>query len=231
MEKELVPSKESSRSISRVEGIRPSDLLTTLYFLGNVNRTKFSFDPNLLVNEIKPYGDDWKQYNPRKFGFNRFGLSLTSLDGGMSGIPDLDSLLEYNAINGTDYNEGDFRTPTELLRTSKSLQGGLVDLLPHLGRSHIINLKKGGFFPPHRDSYHLSPNVFRLFAMISGTEDSYKFLIDDKNYYFQPGKIYLFNSMLAHSVFSFSDYMKMLVLNVDLTPTAVKLVLRNIMPT
>ena len=35
------------------------------------------------------------QYNPRK-KVDREGLSITSLDGGLSGIPDLDSLREYN---------------------------------------------------------------------------------------------------------------------------------------
>ena len=38
---------------------------------------------------------EYVKYNPRK-DIDRWGLSLTSLDGEMSGIPDLDSLLEYN---------------------------------------------------------------------------------------------------------------------------------------
>ena len=37
---------------------------------------------------------DWVKYNPRK-DVNRWGLSITSLDGGLSGVPDLDSLYEY----------------------------------------------------------------------------------------------------------------------------------------
>ena len=40
------------------------------------------------------------RYNPRH-DVNRWGLSITSLDGGLSGIPDLDSLHQYNIENNT----------------------------------------------------------------------------------------------------------------------------------
>ena len=43
---------------------------------------------------------DWVKYNPRK-DINRWGLSITSLDGGITGVPDLDSLYEYNKENKT----------------------------------------------------------------------------------------------------------------------------------
>src|SRR5210317_309022 len=57
---------------------------------------------------------NWVKYNPRK-DVNRWGLSVTSLDGGLSGVPDLDSLLEYNKENGTSYTEKDFDKPTAVL--------------------------------------------------------------------------------------------------------------------
>ena len=53
------------------------------------------FNHDKLMEEIAPFKDDWKPYNTRKPN-NRWGLSVTSLDGGLSGIPDLDSLSEYN---------------------------------------------------------------------------------------------------------------------------------------
>ena len=45
---------------------------------------------------------EYIKYNPRK-DINRYGLSITSLDGGLSGRPDLDSLYEYNKENNTNY--------------------------------------------------------------------------------------------------------------------------------
>ena len=54
---------------------------------------------------------DFVKYNPRK-PIDRWGLSLTSLDGGMTGIPDLDSLFEYNKEHNTSYVEKDFIVQT-----------------------------------------------------------------------------------------------------------------------
>ena len=47
---------------------------------------------------------DYVRYNRRK-DINRYGLSITSLDGGLTGIPDLDSLHEYNLENKTKHEE------------------------------------------------------------------------------------------------------------------------------
>ena len=49
----------------------------------------------------------WKYYQPHKPGYNRYGLSVTSLDGGYSGEPDLMSLREYYQRTGKSYTEID----------------------------------------------------------------------------------------------------------------------------
>ena len=54
---------------------------------------------------------NWVPYNPRE-KIERYGCSITSLDGNDSGIPDLDSVLEYNFENATTYEEKDFRVQT-----------------------------------------------------------------------------------------------------------------------
>ena len=54
---------------------------------------------------------EYVRYNPRK-NVPRYGLSITSLDGGVSGVPDLDSLYEYNKEHGTTYREYSFTVPT-----------------------------------------------------------------------------------------------------------------------
>jgi len=68
-----------------------------------------SFNPKNLIKEMERYQDDWKPYNVRKPN-NRWGLSITSLDGELSGIPDLDSLYEYNKNNGTNITNQDIKT-------------------------------------------------------------------------------------------------------------------------
>ena len=56
-------------------------------------------------------------YNPRT-KIDREGLSITSLHGDIDGVPDLDSLHQYNIENGTNYEEKDFRTLTEVYHLS-----------------------------------------------------------------------------------------------------------------
>ena len=68
--------------------------------LGNTFPLDFSINIKKLKEQLQDFDADWKQYNPRKPN-NRQGLSITSLDGGLSGVPDLDSLFEYNKQNNT----------------------------------------------------------------------------------------------------------------------------------
>ena len=50
------------------------------------------------VHNILDNHTGWKPYNPRK-NINRYGLSVTSLDGGYSGIPDLGKLSKTLVLN------------------------------------------------------------------------------------------------------------------------------------
>ena len=54
-----------------------------------------------LYKKLNEENFDYVKYNHRK-NINRLGLSVTSLDGGVTGVPDLDSLLQYNNIHGTN---------------------------------------------------------------------------------------------------------------------------------
>ena len=81
----------------------------SLNYLGNTSK---------ILKEIKEF--EWKQYNPRHT-INRYGLSVTSLDGKLNGI-DLDSMYQYNRIHNTKYNELSFKTPTEVYHKSEETQ-------------------------------------------------------------------------------------------------------------
>ena len=56
------------------------------------------FNAKKVKEELKLFDNDWKKYNPNKLN-NRWGLSITSIDGGLSGIPDLTSLRDYEIQN------------------------------------------------------------------------------------------------------------------------------------
>ena len=71
-----------------------SKLILYLSSLGDIVPLDFTVDILKVKEQLKQFKNDWKQYNPRK-SIDRQGLSITSLDGGLSGIPDLDSLFVY----------------------------------------------------------------------------------------------------------------------------------------
>ena len=192
------------------------DIFNALSLYGSVYALLYRFDIKQLSLDLRPFENEWKPYNPRKPDYRRWGLSLTSLDGGLSGQPDLDSVREYNLENGTQLNETSFREWTAVARANAELRGCLEHFSPHVCRSHLIRFGAGGFFPPHRDGLSLRPATFRLFSVLSNsTTTDYQFVIDGKAHVFIPGVLYFINTLLEHSFFAFTPGVTILVLNIE----------------
>lgn len=198
-----------------------------LLSLGKVASLRQHVNTVNLNEKIKAFEEHFKYYNPRKKGYNRYGLSLTSKDGGFSGIPDLDSLLEYNRENGTNLNETDFRKRTPFFKACEELQKIMQPFHEFIGRSHILRLNKGGFFPFHRDGMDFVPKSFRLFISLSSC-NQFVFLLDDERMLFEPGRLYFINTQLVHCLFSFEDKSDFVVFNIDLSEKSVKTVVNNL---
>ena len=126
-----------------------SKLILYLSSLGDIVPLDFTIDITKVKKELKQFENDWKQYNPRK-SIDRQGLSITSLDGGLSGIPDLDSLFLYNQKYNTNITEKEINIKTDVANKVSAIHP-ILDIFKTLGRSHFIRLNSGGFFPPHRD--------------------------------------------------------------------------------
>lgn len=153
------------------------------------------FSISLPAPIIESNSLNWVQYNPRK-KIQRWGASLTSLDGSIQGVPDLDSLYEFNKENGTTYSEVDFKTPTSQFKPFDFLTSHF-----DLGRSHIIRLGTGGFFPYHRD---FDSHTFRLIYTISGcTENNLVWIQNNQVIKLADRNWYYINTKMIHSVFSF----------------------------
>jgi hypothetical protein len=190
-------------------------------------------DYNIPHNEIyqlvdKHYG--WKPYNPRKLANRRFGLSVTSIDGEYSGVPDLDSLKEFNYKNNTTYTESDFKTRTPIANEHSSIKNLLDDWGDELGRSHFLKLHPGGYFPPHRDNGMSSlVNYFRILIPISGFgPHEMKWVQEDKVLNFNVGTAYFVNTTKVHCLFSFVSHCTMLVLNIKVNDTSIEKLISKI---
>ncbi len=146
--------------------------------------------------EINTSQVPWVKYNPRK-DVLRWGSSLTSLDGGTTGVPDLDSLYEYNRENKTGYTEKDFSIKTETYKKHFPFLDESFDL----GRSHLLRLGTGGFFPYHRD---FDTDTFRLIYTISGCEShNLVWIVNNQVLQLKNKQWYYINTKMVHSVFSF----------------------------
>ena len=192
------------------------NLFLHLSSLGDIVPLDFCLDIKQLEKELSQFENDWKQYNPRKPN-NRQGLSITSLDGKLSGVPDLDSLFEYNKQHNTNINEVDITVKTPVASNISVIQR-LLDVFDTLGRSHFIRLNKGGFFPPHRDGKILDITCFRVLTLCHNcTPSQFTFMHEDKIIKLEPGRPYFINTRKMHSVFSYVDNSVQCVLNIPLT--------------
>ena len=173
-----------------------------------------------LLEEIKDF--EWIKYNRRK-NINRYGLSITSSDGTRNGV-DLDSLWELSKEEGKIYDEDNFTTLTDVYHKSKEVQKLVDPFKPWLCRTHFLNFKKGGYFPPHIDSYRFNEQKFlRLLVPIQKCNPSWLyFMYEDKLLNFSRGYTYFLNTNKKHAIFSFDDESIMLVMNIKVCKESVK---------
>ena len=70
------------------EELEQETLYRSLSGLGRYYALDITVNAYHVNDQLNAHDKDWKQYNPRKPEIARQGLSLTSLDGQVSGIPD-----------------------------------------------------------------------------------------------------------------------------------------------
>ena len=195
-------------------------MYNNLLSFGDIIELNLSCDTNKLFNNISKF--EWLKYNPRK-DINRYGLSVTSLDGTMTGI-DLDSLPEYNKENNTSYDESSFKTFTEVYHKCDETKKLVEPFRPWLWRTHFLNFRKGGYFPPHRDMRRIAEQKsFRILVPIRccNVPELY-FIYEDKPLHFKIGSAYFINTNKMHSIFSYTNESYMLVINVESNDESIK---------
>jgi len=194
----------------------------SLLSFGDLIPLKIKCDVNMLFKEVKDF--TYSQYNPRK-DISRYGLSITSLDGKLGGV-DLDSIKEYNKENNTNYDELSFKEFTEVYFASKEIQKICHPFLGNIGRSHILHLDEGGYFPPHRDLpvYVEQQNSLRILVPLKGCNPpELYFMYEDKPLHFEHGRAYFLNTNKAHNLFAFKDSY-MIVLNIETNEEVYKII-------
>ena len=194
----------------------------SLLSFGDLIPLKLKCDVKKLFDETKEFV--YLKYNPRK-DIERYGLSITSLDGSLNGI-DLDSIKEYNKENNTEYDELSFNKFTKVYHASSEIQKIVEPFKNHIGRSHILSLQEGGYFPPHRDLpvYVEQQNSLRILVPLNGCNppDMY-FMYEDKPLHFEHGRAYFLNTNKSHNLFSYKGS-NMIVLNIKTNEEVYKII-------
>ena len=170
------------------------------------------FKKDKLLEELKPFENDWKKYNPNKPN-NRWGLSVTSIDGGLHG-KQLTSLGDYERETGQVIRNHDIIVPTEVWKQCPTLQKILEPWAKWLGRCHFLRMDRGSFFPDHFDinKEDYSYDEVRFVGFVKCNEYDFKWICDDKIIKPNPGSLWYFNGNKRHSVFSMKDGMMLLVM-------------------
>jgi hypothetical protein len=196
---------------------------------GDCIRLGFNPIEDNLSTLLNAFENNWVHYNKKKPYNNRQGLSLTSLDGGLSGHPDLDSVKEYNEIHNLKLDEIDFCTKTPVVEKVASVQF-LMNQFESVGRSHFIRFGYGGFFPYHRDgNFSLPTKSFRIFCLAHG-KNKYDFCWLQENTVLPliERDWYLINTLKEHAVFTFNKDVLICVINIPNTAHNINTVLRNL---
>ena len=174
-----------------------------------------SFKKDKLLEELKPFEKDWKRYNYNtKKPNNRWGLSVTSIDGGLHGVPDLSSLRDWEIQTGEVIHNQDLNVPTDVWKKCPTLQTILEPWKKWLGRCHFLRMDRGSYFPEHFDinKEDYSYDEVRFVGFVKCNEYDFKWIYDDKVIKGNSGSLWYINGNKRHSVFSFSDGIVLLVM-------------------
>ena len=204
------------------------ELYSNLATYGSVYQTSHYMDDTKGFVKWSEENFEYVKYNPRK-DVNRYGLSITSLSGGVDGVPDLDSILEYNRENGTEYTENDFATPTPVY-DYPSLSKVLDPIKDHICRSHVLRMDPGGFFPPHRDFGGDNFTSYRILIPLQNMNPpDFSFIVEDKIQNWVNGYLYFLDAAKMHYLFNASFASTyMIVLNVVINKHTVDFVTKNL---
>jgi hypothetical protein len=203
------------------------DLYNKLAILGTVAELRIKVDDPIGFIEDTERNYDYVKYNPRK-SINRYGLSITSLDGELSGIPDLDSISEYNKENSTTYTELDFNQPTTVYY-DKRLSNIISLFKDNMTRSHILRIDSGGYFPAHRDSF-INVDVFRLIVPLKNVKPpQFYFILDNDIKTWNLGSVYFVDTIKPHVLFNASlSSSYWIVFNIVINNNTIETVLKNL---
>ena len=186
-----------------------------LQLLGDWEKLKFKIDYKTFKKDKKNLKKWYRPFQPKKNILNdRESILLYGLDG--------DTPIEPTGLDqiyiklGYKPKESEFCYPTEA-KDQLTCCKEIFDWWGNWGRSFLIKLNAGGFYPPHRDHFILQRDTIRLIGFIGDSSDKLEWEIDGRRRYFQPNSLYYVNTAKLHKLSAWDHDCDMLVLNLPKT--------------
>lgn len=187
-----------------------------LALLGDFSKLRFRINLKEFDSEISQYKDAWVPYLPREGEHpNRQGLMLWGLEG--DSPSDSLSLPEARKRAGKKVFEADFKYPTPLYKNLYSVQD-LCDYFAPLGRTFLIRVNAGSYFPPHRDHPYLTRDCFRICAFLKNTgSEEFEWIHNHKQLPINPGDVIYVDTTKEHRTHAWVNDSIHLIMNIPKT--------------
>lgn len=160
--------------------------------------------------EIKEY---WRPFQPKE-GIVNDRESILVYGPENSNPNDPCGLAQMAAKLGYKPSEDSMNFPT-IAKNKLSCFNEVFDFFSPLGRTFLVKLNAGGFYPPHRDHTLLNRPTFRLIIFIgNNSTDTLRWEVEDKLVHFIPNTVYYVDTRKTHRLWSSAPGSTMLVMNV-----------------
>ena len=172
---------------------------------------------NTIEDELEDLDKMWQPYLRRDGIMNdREGIPLFS-------IPGLDikngiSMPDATKAMGRYLSELEFCHPTEAYHLLPSLHP-LLDYWQPLGRTFLVKLNAGGYFPPHKDTPLLTRNTFGVVAFLSDqySLDQFEWEMHNKKMPIKQFTAYYCDTRQTHRTHSWAHNCIHLIMNIPKT--------------
>ncbi len=196
-----------------IEDIAAEAQLTAL---GDFEALNFKITTQQWDTDQKKFNDLWRPFQPKEHTLNdRESIVLYGLETDTSTSPA--GLSQYKALYGYKPQEVDMKYPTDAGKQIESLKE-VFDYFSPIGRSYLLRLNSGGFFPPHRDSIHISRKSIRLIAFL-GNEctTGLEWEVSGQRRWFQTNTVYYVDTRKMHRLNAWKPRCDMAVITISKT--------------
>ena len=197
------PSKEDIACEVQLQGI------------GDWEPLSFTIDPNEWEENYGNLVDYYTPFQPKKDTLNdRESVLIYGLEGDHPSRPT--GLDQIRRELGRMPMEEEFKYPTEA-HAKLTCMHHIFNYFGEFGRTFLISMNTGGFYPFHRDFPFITRNTIRLIGFLGDSTDQLEWTVAGQKQQFSPNTLYYVNTMKRHKLNSWKPHSHMIVMNVPKT--------------